>query len=47
MKKHLLKIALVLFVSGLFSACAEEEINPSDNLNAKNSTGVTKEDGGF
>jgi hypothetical protein len=48
MKSKLLVLFTALFLSGLFSACAEEEINPNDTLNGRVAAdGVTKDDPDF
>lgn len=47
MKKNILRITAVLLLSGLFASCAEEEINPSDQLNTSTKNGVAKDDKTF
>jgi hypothetical protein len=48
MKSKLLVLFTALLFSGLFSACAEEEINPNDALNGHVAAdGVTKDDTNF
>jgi hypothetical protein len=48
MKSKLLVLFTALLLSGLFSACAEEEINPNDSLNTVvASDGVAMDDTKF
>jgi pullulanase/glycogen debranching enzyme len=48
MKSKLLTLFTALLLSGLFSACAEEEINPNDSLNYETvGDGVTMDDTNF
>lgn len=50
MKSRIFTIFTILLLSGLFSACSEEEISPNDQLNQVKETvgdGVTKDDKGF
>ncbi len=48
MKNNILKFAAILLLSGLLASCAEEEINPSDDLNAQRKhSGVTQDDKKF
>jgi hypothetical protein len=48
MKSKLLVLFSALLFSGLFSACAEEEITPNDSLNYETvGDGVTKDDTNF
>ena len=50
MKKTLLRVIAMVFISGIFASCTDEEIMPSDQLNNDNTieaNGVTKDDKGF
>lgn len=47
MKKNVIRLTAVLLLSGLLASCAEEEINPSDQLNTSTKNGVAKDDKGF
>ena len=48
MKKNLQRFAAILLLTGLLSACSEEEIVPNDQLNsAQKKEGVSQDDGGF
>ncbi len=48
MKSKLLVLFTALLLSGVFSACSEEEINPNDTLNGEViGQGVQKDDPGF
>ncbi|HNP19319.1 MAG TPA: hypothetical protein PKL31_12855 [Fulvivirga sp.] len=49
MKSKILVLFTALLLSGIFSACNEEEINPNDGLNTRETVGngVVKDDPGF
>jgi hypothetical protein len=48
MKSKLQILIFALLLTGMFSACAEEEINPNDALNGHVAAdGVTKDDPDF
>ncbi len=48
MKSKVLIFVTALFLTGIFSSCSEEEINPNDSLNGEViGQGVQKDDPGF